>query len=168
VIPLLREPATARAGIRTVVPSAHSAALRRRAGEVGASIATCTFRSGTSRRALTYGRRCDAVATRSNTGSCFDVDMDFMSGALPLVATNKTFGQVLQFVPGTQALHEPTNGGRGAQRACERTEPASAWCRRFTACGVAAGSSVRRLGAATLRRFRQLPLTPLLDLESQL
>jgi len=68
--------------------------------------------AGTSGGALTTVAG-DAVADPLKPGQLFDVDMDHVPGALPLVATNKTFGVKVLQASQAQALHEPTNGGEG-------------------------------------------------------
>ena len=57
---------------------------------------------------------CDAVDDLATAGELFDVDMDQVSGMLPLVALHWRFGLEIPQPPETKAVEHPGHGGEGS------------------------------------------------------
>jgi len=56
----------------------------------------------------------DSVADLAKTGELFDVDMDQVSGMLPLVALHWRFGFEISQPPETKEVEHPGHGGEGS------------------------------------------------------
>jgi len=164
VIPVARKHRRHGAGSQRLSAFCSSASTRRKARRVRRRSATVILVAGNLGRSLTTGRpvmRCRPL----NLAAVLMFDMDHVPGALPLVATNKTFGGPRFFRrPRPRPFNEPDQRGeRGAREPWRsRRKPlASAGAAGLPACWSCCGSSRSRRwlrehsvdSAVTLRRL---------------
>jgi len=144
---------------RTVAPSAHQPALRRRPGGWRLSIATCTFCVAGHSRSLDDGRG-ERWPTRFQTWQLLMSTWIMSPGRSQLVSGRQTFGVKFFRRPRPGPFMSRPTVEQGAQEEPWRLRAErAAWCRQgLQACWSCCGSSVRRLLRRTVRDSARVPL----------